>query len=306
MNGILLVDKPAGMTSHDVVAIARRGLRTRGIGHAGTLDPMATGLLVLAVGEGRKLLRYLSLDDKHYVATLRLGEETDSLDADGEVVERAAVPDGLDEDRIEEALARFVGEIAQRAPVVSAIKRDGVPLHARARRGEHVVPPVRQVVAHELRVLGVRSAPPEVELEVRCGKGFYVRSLGRDLARALGTVGHLSALRRTASGHFDVSSAVPIELLQRAGADEEARAQVGAWMVSVRAALPDAPARVLDEEGVAHARAGRAITLDRMIGDEPVLPVHAEPVILLDAAAVPIALARLDGEVLRVVRGFNL
>lgn len=306
MNGILLVDKPAGMTSHDVVAIARRGLRTRGIGHAGTLDPMATGLLVLAVGEGRKLLRYLSLDDKQYVATLRLGEETDSLDADGEVVERAAVPDGLDEDRIEEALARFVGEIAQRAPVVSAIKRDGVPLHARARRGERVVPPVRQVVAHELRVLGVRSAPPEVELEVRCGKGFYVRSLGRDLARALGTVGHLSALRRTASGHFDVSSAVPIELLRRAGADEEARTQVGAWMVSVRAALPDAPARVLDEEGVAHARAGRAIPLDRMIGDEPVLPAHAEPVILLDAAAVPIALARLDGEVLRVVRGFNL
>lgn len=210
---MLVVDKPRGMTSHDVVARARRALRTRAVGHAGTLDPMATGVLVIAVGEATKLVPSLTADDKAYDATIQLGVATDSLDADGSETARAEVPT-LSLAEVQAAADGFLGPHRQRAPAVSAIKVDGERLHAKARRGEVFEAPVRDVVLHAVDVRSVADA--RVELSLRCAKGFYVRSFGRDLAEALGTVGHLTALRRTSSGRFDLSTACQVEELDAA------------------------------------------------------------------------------------------
>jgi tRNA pseudouridine55 synthase len=302
-HGVLLVDKPTGISSHGVVALARKALGTRRVGHAGTLDPMATGLLVLAIGEALKAMRYLALDDKRYRATLRLGQGTDTLDAQGRVDTEAAVPPGLQLADVQRAADAFVGEIEQRAPAVSAIKRDGVPLYARVRRGEQVKAPVRQVVVHTLQVLSVHADPAEVELDVACGKGFYVRALGRDLAAALGTVGHLSALRRTRSGHFDVDASVPLERLRRAAqGDEAARSALISELLPLPTALPMAPVLRLGEQQVEDARHGRSLQRERVHGAPPGLgPV--EPLLLLDAAGAPVALARAEGDRVRVVRG---
>jgi tRNA pseudouridine55 synthase len=304
-HGVLLVDKPAGVSSHGVVAVARRALGTRRVGHAGTLDPMATGLLVLAVGEGLKAMRYLALDDKRYWATLRLGQGTDTLDAQGRVDAEAVVPEGLEMAEVQRAADSFLGESAQRAPVVSAIKRDGVPLYARVRRGEQVQAPVRHVVVHSLHVLSVRADPAEVDLEVACGKGFYVRALGRDLAAKLGTVGHLTALRRTRSGHFDVDDAVPMERLrQAADGDEAARDALASALLDLSRSLPSAPVLCLDARGVEDARHGRPVERDRVEG---LLPADSsvEPVILLDAEARPVALGRVVEDRVQVVRGVH-
>jgi tRNA pseudouridine55 synthase len=287
-----------------VVALARRALQTRRVGHAGTLDPMATGLLVLAVGEGLKAMRYLALDDKRYHARLRLGIATDSLDADG-AVQREAPVLPLQLDAVRELATRFVGPLKQRAPAVSAIKQDGVSLHRRVRRGEAVEPPVRDVVVHALEVLSLRREPPEVELEVSCGKGFYVRALGRDLAEALGTVGHLGALRRLQSGHFRVEDSVPGALLKQAAVgDEGARSALRASLLSVRQALPGAPVLELDAAGVEDARHGRAIAPERIAAGA--LPEgEAEPVLLVDDEGRPVALARATPQAAHVVRGFR-
>ncbi|MCZ7683091.1 MAG: tRNA pseudouridine(55) synthase TruB, partial [Sandaracinaceae bacterium] len=202
----------------------RRALGTRAVGHAGTLDPMATGVLVVAVGEGTKLVRWLTSDDKAYRATVALGAETDTLDAEGTVVERAAVP-ALSVERVRDAARAFTGTFLQRAPAFSAIKVGGRPLHERARRGEAVEPPEREVTVHRLEV--IEASADRVELELEVSKGFYVRSLARDLARSLGTRGHLGALRRLRSGAFDLRGALAGEVLERAAAgDEEARSAV--------------------------------------------------------------------------------
>jgi tRNA pseudouridine55 synthase len=281
-------------------------LRTRGIGHAGTLDPMATGLLVLAVGEGRKVLRYLALDDKRYDATLRLGVETDSLDADGSVVGEAPVPESaLVPARVVAALAAFIGTIEQRAPVVSAIKQGGVALHRRARRGEQVQAPVRHVLCHGLELMAVRPQTRELDLRVHCGKGFYVRALARDLASELGTVGHLGALRRTHSGHFAVDDAVDIERVREAAESDEVRSRVLRGMLALERALPHAPKIVVDAVGAEHARHGRAIPRACMAAGE-VPAAGTEPVLVVSEAGVPLTLARADDECLRVVRGLNV
>lgn len=207
-HGVLVVDKPAGMTSHDVVARARRALRTRAVGHAGTLDPGATGVLVIAVGEATKLVPWLTAADKAYTATLRLGVATDSLDADGVVVASETPPD-VDRDTVQREANAFLGPHRQQAPAVSAIKVDGVRLHARARRGEAVEPPFRDVELHSVVIDAVEG--PDIHLSLRCAKGFYVRSFARDLAARLGTLGHLTALRRTGSGRFELADACRLE-----------------------------------------------------------------------------------------------
>jgi tRNA pseudouridine55 synthase len=310
VHGLLIVDKPSGPTSHDVVQRARRALATRDVGHAGTLDPLASGVLVLAVGEGTKLLRYLTLDDKRYEVAIVLGAETDTLDAQGRVTETAPVP-ALSDAQVARALATFVGEQAQVPPAYSAIKRDGVRAHARARRGEAVDMAPRAVVAH---VLGLEARKPhELRVSVHCGKGFYVRSLARDLARALGTRGHVGALRRTQSGPFRVADGVGFELVQRAAAgDAAAKVALGAALIPVERGLPDVPQLRLDETGVQHARAGRAIPVSHVLassgqGAAGELPAPGtEPVLLLDAKMHAVALARMeDAALLRVVRGFT-
>lgn len=217
-DGLLLVDKPGGLTSHDVVSAVRRLARTRKVGHAGTLDPMATGLLVLGIGKATRLLTYLVGADKTYTATIRLGQATTTDDAEGEVVEGSQLADVvLSHDDVEAHLGALRGDIQQVPATVSAIKVDGKRAYARARAGEEVTLAARPVTIHEFSITGLTHVPaPEgrtltdVDVVVRCSSGTYIRSLARDLGASLGVGGHLTALRRLAVGEFDVADAVEL------------------------------------------------------------------------------------------------
>lgn len=208
---VLPVDKPVGPTSHDVVAAARKGLGTRRIGHSGTLDPFASGLLVLCVGPATRIAEYLSGLDKSYVATARLGEVTETDDLEGAVLERHSGWTALDKARVASALAGFVGPVDQVPPQYSAKKIDGEAMYHKARRGEHVELQPNRVTVHEAELISVDL--PLVQFRVRCSTGTYVRALARDLGRALGVGAHLTELRRTAVGAFDVARAIPVASL---------------------------------------------------------------------------------------------
>jgi len=212
LDGILLVDKPTGWTSHDVVNFVRGRYRLAKVGHGGTLDPMATGLLVLLLGKGTKSSETVMRGEKVYEGTVRLGAITDSQDADGDVVETRPVPDDLTRDAVEEVLARFKGDIEQIPPMVSAVKKDGERLYKKARKGEVVERDPRPVTIHELALTNLR--PGEFDIRVRCTKGTYIRTLAHDIGEALGCGAHLSALRRTASGDFRVDDAIDVEALR--------------------------------------------------------------------------------------------
>jgi len=212
VSGILNLDKPAGWTSFDVVAFVRRRTHVRRVGHAGTLDPAATGVLPLLLGQATRLAEYLVDATKVYEATIELGLETDTYDAEGEVLRRADAS-GVNRESVEVALLRFRGEIDQAPPPYSALKREGVPLYKRARRGEDVQTAPRRVRADRLDIISYE--PPVLRVEVECGKGFYVRSLAHDLGAALGVGGCLVALRRARVGPFRVEDAVDIETLRR-------------------------------------------------------------------------------------------
>ncbi len=207
-SGLVVVDKAPGMTSHDVVAKVRRLAGTRKVGHAGTLDPMATGVLLLGVNRATRLLGHLMLTEKAYDATVRLGADTSTDDAEGEVGERRST-ELLTEDDVRSAAGRFVGDIEQVPSSVSAIKIDGERAYRRVRAGEDVVIPARPVTVHELLVTGVRRDEPwlEVDISVRCSSGTYIRAIARDLGAALGVGGHLAALRRTMVGPFGLDDA---------------------------------------------------------------------------------------------------
>ena len=217
LDGVLIVDKAPGMTSHDVVAIVRRALNTKKVGHCGTLDPLATGLLIVVIGRGTKIQDLLMSEDKEYVGTLKLGETTDSQDADGQVVETKPVPE-LSRERIDQAFAKFDGDFYQMPPMVSAIKMDGVPLYKLARQGKTVErePRFVHIFAHEIK----NVALPEIEFRVVCSKGFYVRTYAFDIGNDLGCGAHLKALRRTKSGKFNLDHAVTIEDLKTKPAAE--------------------------------------------------------------------------------------
>jgi len=210
-SGFLVVDKPRGWTSHDVVDAARRWLGTRRIGHLGTLDPLATGVLPLAVREATKLAPFLATGGKTYTGELELGVETDTLDAEGRVLRRH--PGELpSEPALRAALSGFLGEIEQVPPMFSAVKRGGVPLHRLARAGQEVPRAPKKVRIDELRLLDY--TPPRVRIEVHCSTGTYVRSLAADVGAVLGCGAFLAALRRTASGPFRIEDAAPIEALE--------------------------------------------------------------------------------------------
>src|SRR5471032_2279282 len=211
LEGILLVDKPRDHTSHDVVARLRGKLRMKRIGHAGTLDPMATGLLVILLGKATKLSQYLVAVDKEYEGTIELGKITDSQDADGQVMETRVVPP-LTEAEIRAAIQGFLGDQYQTPPMFSAIKIDGVPLYKRARRGEEVErePRFIRVMSWDL----LKFETPRIDFRLRCTKGTYVRTLGHDLGTKLGCGAHLSALRRTATDRFNVSQALTLDQIQ--------------------------------------------------------------------------------------------
>lgn len=264
-SGLLVVDKPSGWTSHDVVARVRRLAGTRRVGHAGTLDPMATGVLVLGIEKATRLLGHLTLHDKHYDATIRLGADTASHDAEGEVVATYDVS-AVTEAAVRSAAAAFAGVLDQVPPAVSAISVGGVRSYARARRGEEVALEARRVTVHAFDVVSVRL--PDVEVRVHCSAGTYVRALARDLGAALGVGGYLTALRRTASGPYALPAPglddlerdgvaahlVPIAEAARAafpvltvGADDARRVSTGVRIAAEGA--PDGAFAILDEAG---------------------------------------------------------
>lgn len=210
--GFLVVDKPGGMTSHDVVSAVRRATGVRRVGHAGTLDPMATGVVVVAIGRVTRLIRFIQDLAKEYLATGVFGVATDTLDADGAVLERE--PMEVTAGAVETLIPRFVGSIDQIPPMVSALKVGGERLYDIARRGEVVEREARRVVVHELEMTDLVPGPyPEVSFRVVCGKGTYVRSLVNDLARAMGGRAHLIRLRRTRVGSLTLDRAVTVDRL---------------------------------------------------------------------------------------------
>ena len=226
--GLVVVDKPSGMTSHDVVARVRRLAGTRKVGHAGTLDPMATGVLLVGVDRATRLLGHLTLTEKAYDATVRLGAATTTDDAEGETVSTASVAH-LTEDDVRSAAGAFVGAIEQKPSAVSAVKVEGKRAYARVRAGEDVDLPARSVTVHELLVTDVRPGDEvfDVDVSVRCSSGTYIRAIARDLGAALGVGGHLTRLRRTAVGPFTLADAHGLDALaddfEVLGLDEVAR-----------------------------------------------------------------------------------
>jgi len=205
LDGLLLADKPPGKTSHDIVDFVRRRFNQRKVGHCGTLDPIATGLLMLVVGRATRVQDLLMSEDKVYEGTLKLGESTDTQDAQGKVLESKPVPN-LDPATIEAAFQKFTGEFEQIPPMVSAIKKDGVPLYKLAREGKTVERPPRRVRIDKCEILEI--AMPCVRFRIHCTKGFYVRTYCHDLGALFGCGGHMSALIRTRSGNFELSKAV--------------------------------------------------------------------------------------------------
>jgi tRNA pseudouridine55 synthase len=286
---VLLLDKPVGPTSFDAVAAVKRGWQSRRVGHTGTLDPLAGGLLVVCVGEATKLVPFLTDCDKVYDATIRLGRETRSGDVDGETLSEASadVVAAVETPRIVEALARLTGEIEQRPPVFSAIKVDGKPLYARARAGEDVEAPLRQVRVDAFDLIAREGA--DLHVRVACGKGTYIRSLAIDVGRAMGTGGHLIALRRTRLGPFDVADACTLDAFK--AAPENALAQA----IRPGDAMPWMPRRVPSPELEMMIRQGKAPLVDWGPGRFTVLTETGTLIAVVDVDAAGM---------LRVVRGF--
>src|SRR2546423_8043732 len=212
-DGVLLVDKAEGMTSHDVVALARRQLGIKKVGHCGTVDPIATGLLLLTIGRGTKVQDLLMSEDKEYVGTLTLGAATSTQDREGQVVETRPVPE-LSETEIRAAFEKFRGDFYQMPPMVSAKKHGGVPRYKWARQGKVVEREPRLV--HVYRYSINRIALPEIDFSVLCSKGFYVRTYVHDIGDSLGCGAHLNSLRRTRSGRFDVANAISVAEIKNA------------------------------------------------------------------------------------------
>ncbi len=261
MNGILVVDKPARWTSHDVVAWVRKVLQVKRTGHAGTLDPLATGVLLVCVGQATRVAEYLMAGPKSYVGRIQLGIVTDTYDIDGTIVARHPVPD-LSHQDLRGALARFVGTIQQTPPAFSAVKQDGIPLYRLARRGQAVTPPPRAVTIRRIELL--RWEPPFVEVAVDCDPGTYIRSLAHDLGQVLGCGATLAGLVRTRSGAFTLADAVSLEALAAAAAAGEA----GRYLRPLREALTGLCAVPVTADETVVLRQGQPIAAQGDAGEE--------------------------------------
>jgi tRNA pseudouridine55 synthase len=287
--GFLLVDKPRGWTSHDIVAKVRNEIGGK-VGHAGTLDPMATGLLVLGVGGATRLLRFVQAADKEYLSTALFGVATDSLDADGAILSREPLP--VSPEQVEDVMGRFRGEIMQIPPMVSARKVEGRRLYELAREGKVVEREARPVMIHRLELVDFAPSDyPEVTFRTVCSTGTYVRTLGDDLARALGGRAHLTALRRVRSGELDVSDAVSVE-------EVVAAAEVGEIeriLIKPADALTDLPEIRVDDTMAAAVRNGRELP-------EILMPAGVDPdasIRIGDRSGDLIAVYRRDRTALR-------
>ena len=250
IDGALLLDKPLGITSNRALQDAKKLLGAKKAGHGGTLDPLASGLLLILAGEATKFAGPMLDADKEYLATVKLGVRTSTADAEGEVLEQR--PADVTADQVAGALERFRGSIDQLPPMHSALKREGIPLYEHARAGRTVERARRQVQIHELELL--QSAPPILELRVRCSKGTYIRTLAEDIGVALGTGAHLAALRRTGSGRFNVRDAVTLDEL-RAMPDRRAA------LLPLRVLLEGLPSTELDAAAEARLRNGQALKI---------------------------------------------
>lgn len=277
MHGALLVDKPSGPTSHDVVAVARRVLKTPGIGHTGTLDPLATGLLVLLIGHATRLSRFLVTDEKEYLADIRLGQATQTYDAQGleesfrlkaEATQQAANQSGfrLQPEEIHRVLAEFLGTFPQMPPPYSAKKVGGERAYKKARRNETVELRPVEVTLHAADVVP-SDDPTLLRLRITCSSGFYVRSLAHDIGQLLGCGAHLEALRRTRAGQFQLADAVPLDEFRAAGPTIEGR------ILGLNALLPGMPAVALTDEGKRRALNGNTLSPAHLEGP----PAGASP-----------------------------
>ncbi|HTL95860.1 MAG TPA: tRNA pseudouridine(55) synthase TruB [Gemmatimonadaceae bacterium] len=274
IDGLLLVDKPAGCTSHDVVAIARRALGRSRVGHGGTLDPFATGLLVLLVGRATRLLPYLEGEPKVYAATIRLGAETDTDDGTGATVRTAPLPDRA---AVERAMRGLTGDVAQTPPAYSAKQVAGQRAHAAARRGAPLALAPATVTVHDWATQAWRD--DEVDVTVTCSGGTYVRALARDVGRAAGSAAHLTALRRLRSGPFDVAGAATLDAV-RAGT---------AAMLPPLAAVPSLTVVTLDADSVRHVRQGRDVPAGESAPG-------ADRAALVDQTGALVAIAQRNGD----------
>jgi tRNA pseudouridine55 synthase len=277
--GLIVVDKPSGMTSHDVVSRVRRLARTRRVGHGGTLDPMATGVLVLGIGRATRLLTYVIGSDKRYTGTIRLGQATITDDAEGDVVSSADATDVTDE-AIRAALGTQTGKVSQVPSAVSAIKVDGKRAYKMVRDGESVDLAARDVTISRLDVLAIRRTGTlvDIDIDVACSSGTYIRAIARDLGVSMGVGGHLTALRRTAVGSFTIENAVTLDALAE---------QVEAGQDPLTLSLDEAAARFFTRR---HATDDEAVTLSH---GGPLEPVGVEG---------PYAVFAPAGHVIAVVR----
>ncbi len=252
VSGVLVVDKPIGLTSHDVVQIIRRGTGIRRAGHTGTLDPRASGVLVVLIGPAVRLSEYVAASDKRYQATIRLGSSTDTYDSEGLITETNAW-ENISEEEFNRVLQKFVGEIEQVPPPYSAVKVKGKKAYDMAREGEEVELTPRIIQVYHLEVL--EWAPPEVVIDVYCSSGTYVRSLANDLGKELGCGAHLIGLRRTKSGRFTLRDAIPLRKLQEAFDN-------GTWyrhLIPAAEALAEWPMVELDADQVELVRHGHRV-----------------------------------------------
>ena len=256
LHGVALVDKPAGMSSFSVVSRIRRAFRSVGVtkaGHTGTLDPLATGLLPICVGEATKFAQRLLDSDKGYTATIKLGAATTTGDTEGEVTDQSEVK--VDRAAIEAVLAQFRGPVSQTPPIYSALKIAGKPAYEYARAGKPVAMAARAVVIHSLDLTAFDAEAQTFDIDVRCSKGTYIRSLAVDIAVALGTFGHLAALRRTRTGGFDLASAQPLDTWMDASDEQRC-----AWLLPTDSLVADLPMlKLTDRDGVA-IRQGKTVS----------------------------------------------
>jgi len=261
LNGVLVIDKPKGWTSHDVVAWVRKALRLRKVGHGGTLDPLATGVLPIYLGEGTKLVPFNLEGTKEYIATMKLGQETDTLDADGRIIaekgEFLCAPQ-----EVEEVLNRFRGKIRQKPPLYSAVKQQGVPLYKRARSGETPKVEEREAIVHAL-ILREFSFPLAT-LEIECGRGTYIRSLCSDIGRALGCGAHLVGLRRTRSGRFALDQAMSLEDLSRRIEEKKMEERV----IPLKSSVDLSGEMRLEDKAAARVRQGHPLLMSDLPAQE--------------------------------------
>lgn len=278
--GVLNINKPGGMTSHDVVARVRKITGQKKVGHAGTLDPLATGVLLLCLGQATRVVEYLAASDKVYRARLRLGISTDTYDAEGQITSQSEVT--VSRTQVEGELQAFTGIQEQMPPMYSAVKHEGTPLYHLARRGQVIARRARKVEIYAIRLL--TWEPPELEIEVHCSKGTYIRSLVHDLGQRLHCGAHLVSLTRTASGQFRIEEASTLEQLEQA----KAKGTIASLLYPLDVALQPFPAVTVDQSTEHKIISGQRVRLPDAI-QEPLCRAYATDGCLL-------ALLRLDKE----------